>query len=227
MDNSSSSQDQANPRLLQDSSFPSGIIKPRMLAADPSMSIGDTYFVNSDGIFQRLPAGADGAITVIAGGIPSYVAPGSTGQVLEIVAGIPTWTTPSSAQTINLSRSSTGADFTSSSTSYVDVTNYSVVGVVLAVSSDVEVEVMISYQKNTTTGNGQNVYQLLYGSTVIGFDIYKTTTGNGLNESLFIRETVKNLAAGTYTFKLQAKNNAAGTITVGPGEITVMTKPTS
>ena len=85
MDSSNNSNSQSSSGgMLQDSQFISGIIKPRMLAASPTMAAGDTYFVNAQGIFQRLPAG-------------------TAGQVLEVVNGIPTWTTSSggNATTLN------------------------------------------------------------------------------------------------------------------------------
>lgn len=63
--------------LLQDQQFPSGIIKPRMLAADTTMKAGDMYYVNSSGIFQRL-------------------APGTASQVLTMGSSVPAWSTPAS-----------------------------------------------------------------------------------------------------------------------------------
>ena len=82
--NPTSSDNTNSTGLLQDANFPSGIIKGRMLAADITQKAGDMYFINSDGIFQRLPAG-------------------TAGQVLEVVNGIPTWTTSSggNATTLN------------------------------------------------------------------------------------------------------------------------------
>ena len=63
------------PRFLQDQMFPSGIIKPRMLAADSTMVTGDTYFVNSDGIFQRLAAGSSTQVLTTVSGVPAWISP--------------------------------------------------------------------------------------------------------------------------------------------------------
>lgn len=46
-----------------------------MLAASTTMVTGDTYFVNSQGIFQRLPAGTNGQVLTLAAGIPTYATP--------------------------------------------------------------------------------------------------------------------------------------------------------
>lgn len=128
--------------------------------------------------------------------------------------------------TSGLYRTSNWIEFTTTSTTYVDATGVSVASVVLNTASDVEVCLQLEYTKNSTAGSSQNQYQLLYGATVIGSDIFFSIPSANQNYCLFIRKTVQNLAAGTYTFKLQAKNNAAGTLTVGIGEMTVKVRAT-
>ena len=60
-------------RFLQDQNFPSGIIKPRHLSADLTMKAGDLYFVNAQGIFQRLPIGTVGqSLKVSSSGVPYW-----------------------------------------------------------------------------------------------------------------------------------------------------------
>ena len=77
---SDSTQLQTQPQitfggLLHESQFPDGIIKPLMLAAGTEMAAGDTYFVNAQGIFQRLPAGLNGQVVTVVGGLPAYATP--------------------------------------------------------------------------------------------------------------------------------------------------------
>jgi hypothetical protein len=152
------------------------------------------------------------------------LAAGTSGQFLQTQGGSanPIW---ASGATVNMGRTSTNSEFTTTSISWVDVTNYSVT-ITTTVASDIIIDIMCDYQKNTTTGGGQNQYQVLQGGSIVGTTVYKTSGGNNFNESVFIRRTVKNLAAGTYTFKLQAQNTNAGTLTFGTGEMIVLSKAT-
>lgn len=114
-------------------------------------------------------------------------------------------------------------EFTSTSTSFVDVTGYTTgAAVVLPVASDVEINVMIEYQRSSVAASGQNQYKILRDSTDVTSIIYKdTSAGTGKNECVYIYALDQNVAAGTYTYKLQAQNGSAATITVGTGVMTV------
>lgn len=79
MDNQDQKSHGAN--LLHESQFPDGIIKPPMLAASTSMAAGDLYYVNSSGIFQKLPVG-------------------TVSQVLTVIGGVPSWSTPAAVPTV-------------------------------------------------------------------------------------------------------------------------------
>ncbi len=77
--NPQDNQDQTNSSgLLHDANFPSGIIKPRMLAADTTQAVGDLYHVNDLGIFERLPLGTSGQILTATNGLPSWETPAAT-----------------------------------------------------------------------------------------------------------------------------------------------------
>lgn len=123
-------------------------------------------------------------------------------------------------------RSSGWAEFTTTSTTFTDATNVTVASVVLDVASDVEVCLQLEYTRNSATGSSQNQFQLLHGSTIIGAEVFLSIPSANQNYPVFIRKTVQNLAAGTYTFKLQVKNGSAGTLTVGTGEMTVQARAT-
>lgn len=98
MDNdpkSLSNQDEKQPgvAMLQKWQFPNGIISPLMLAATPTIAKGDQYYTDVNGIFARLPIGANGSLYTPSSGIPSWLAPGTSGQVLTISSGVPSWQT--------------------------------------------------------------------------------------------------------------------------------------
>ena len=58
--------------MLADYQFLSGIIKPRHLAASTTMAAGDLYFVNANGIFQRLPIGTAGQTLKVSSALLPY-----------------------------------------------------------------------------------------------------------------------------------------------------------
>lgn len=60
------------PKLITQEMIPNGEIKPRHLAAGTSMAAGDTYYVGSDGIFHKLPAGNQGQLLTMNSSIPSW-----------------------------------------------------------------------------------------------------------------------------------------------------------
>lgn len=80
MDNdpkSLSNQDEKQPgaAMLQPWQFPSGIIRPLMLAATPTVAAGDQYYSSANGIFARLPIGTTGQVLTVSSGLPSWATP--------------------------------------------------------------------------------------------------------------------------------------------------------
>ena len=73
-------------RILQDQDFPSGIIRPRMLAASPTMAEGDMYRVNADGIFERFAAGSANQVLTVTGGVPAWSSVEITNQFPTVTA---------------------------------------------------------------------------------------------------------------------------------------------
>jgi len=114
----------------------------------------------------------------------------------------------------------TAAGATITSTSSVDVTGYSIASVVLDVTSDVEVEAVFDYFRNDTAGNNQCKFILLRGDTQIGGEMFGGQDIADNNQFGSVKRTVMSLAAGTYTFKLQA-SVGSGSLLVGTGEMTV------
>lgn len=175
--------------------------------------VENNFFKGVSGAFSSVVSVARGEFTAIqATSVASIAMPDKSIRSRHLASG--------------MYRTSGWSEFTSTSTSFVDATGVAVASVVLDVASDVEVCLQLEYTKNSATGSSQNQFQLLYGSTVIGAEVFLSIPSANQNYPVFIRKTVQNLAAGTYTFKLQVKNNAAGTITVGLGEMTVQSRAT-
>lgn len=63
---------QSIARLLHESQFPDGIIKPQMLAATPTRGNGDLYYSNGS-TFVRLPVGSNGQKLTVVNGVPAWV----------------------------------------------------------------------------------------------------------------------------------------------------------
>lgn len=85
---------QPGAALLQPWQFTNGIIRPLMLAATPTVARGDQYYTDVNGIFARLPIGANGSLYTPSSGVPSWLAPGTNGQVLTMSGTTPGWATP-------------------------------------------------------------------------------------------------------------------------------------
>lgn len=110
------------------------------------------------------------------------------------------------------SRATNGSAFTTSSTSFADVTDISV-SVTLDVTSNVIIIFSGSWYHDTT--NGQNTVQLLRGSTEKGTQVsrFPFTSAEG-PMSIIGGDT--SLAAGSYTIKAQMKvSGGNGTISAG------------
>ena len=119
-------------------------------------------------------------------------------------------------------------EFTTTSVqpTFVDVTGCSIASVVLDVASDVEVKLFVDYIRNSAVGNSQNLIQILISSTVMGGPYYVTQNTSGWNDSRQYSAIIFNQPAGTYTFKVQVANNAAGTLTFGSGRLSVRVRAT-
>lgn len=197
MDSSSSSQSQPEThRQLQDSDFPSGIIKPRHLAASTAMASGDTYFVNSAGIFQRLPAGA-------------------AGQVLTLSSGLPAWITPTPVPTVTKNvvvKATLGSDFTTGSVSYVDVT-----GLAATITTTVTCNILAIVSGSwLNDGLNSNYLKLIRGSTDLCI-VENREAAINYRMTLSISYMDLSVAAGTYTYKTQAQVDAGNVDITGGG----------
>jgi len=63
----------SSPRFIKQEQIPPGGILPRHLAASTTMAVGDMYYVNSSGIFKRLPIGINGQTLKVANGVPTWL----------------------------------------------------------------------------------------------------------------------------------------------------------
>lgn len=71
MDNQN--QNQILAGMIQRWQIAPGLLTPRMLVADTTSKEGDIFYVNSKGIFARLPIGsANQLLTVSSSGIPEW-----------------------------------------------------------------------------------------------------------------------------------------------------------
>ena len=79
--------------------------------------------VQSSGMTNPMTTTGD-IIYSSSGSTPARLGIGTTGQVLNVASGLPAWATPSSGSTVKVNYANPSGDFTSSSSSAVDITGY-------------------------------------------------------------------------------------------------------
>lgn len=115
-------------------------------------------------------------------------------------------------------------EFTTTSLTLVDVTNWTTgATIVLKEASDVEITVVATYSRNTVGASGANQYQIKRDAVSVGPLIYSSVGAN--NQYVSFKYTDINVAAGTYTYKLQMAV-ASGTGTHGAGQFLVKVRST-
>jgi hypothetical protein len=148
---------------------------------------------------------------------------GTNGQVLTVAAGVPSWATPAGGgkvlQVVNLTL--TSGNFTTSSTSFVDVTSLSLAITPAAATSKIMM-FLTTTCSGTSTSGGANVdmrFALVRTSTILTearFDLENntgSTTALGMPVTLTYLDSPSTTSATTY--KLQVKKvNYSDTITV-------------
>jgi hypothetical protein len=115
---------------------------------NPMTTTGDTIYSSSGSTPARLGIGTTGQVLTVASGVPSWATPaGGGGKVLQVVSTTKTDT------------------FTTTSTSYVDVTGYSVTITPSSASSKILIMYDINVNTDPATHDGRS--QLVRGSTAI------------------------------------------------------------
>jgi len=134
---------------------------------------------------------------------------GTTGQVLTVAAGIPSWATPASAVVPILTKAVMGADFTTSSTSYVDITGMTITRTPVSATNNIQI---IATMNITPTADRITRFRLVYGATnsnIIGEYLQAKA---GYNSTLTIVFNVTNVAATSTVFKMQMLTDGSTTI---------------
>jgi len=133
---------------------------------------------------------------------------GTTGQVLTVAAGIPSWATPASAVVPILTKAVMGADFTTSSTSYVDITGMTITRTPVSATNNIQITATMNLNASTASVR----FRLVYGATnsnVIATTVPFNAGGNSITTIVF---NVTNVAASSTVFKLQMLTDVSVTV---------------
>jgi hypothetical protein len=133
---------------------------------------------------------------------------GSTGQVLTVSGGVPTWATASSGNFPVLTVSKYGSNFSTSSTSFTDLTGYTITRTPVSGTNNIEIKMTVSVTVSATLNA---TIRVLQGATTLSEnDVYVANSGAGYITLIWY---AANVPASSTTFKAQIKVNT-GTITV-------------
>jgi hypothetical protein len=168
-------------------------------ALNPSTTLGDIEYRSSTANTNtRLPIGTTGQVLTVAGGVPTWATPaGGGGKVLQVVNAVKTDT------------------FTTSSTTFTDITGYSVS--ITPSSSTSKILVFASFAAHGDAGNNSAHSRLVRGSTTI----LQSDAAGSRTQSLAMVElgsaTMSNISVSyldspattsTLTYKIQVRTAA-------------------
>jgi hypothetical protein len=184
------------------------------LAALTAGDIATVTTVNAFSVTGAVPLStvtANGDLIVgTSSGAVGRLGVGSTGNVLTVSGGVPTWATPATAQVPILTVSKYASNSTINTTSFADVTGYSITRT--PVSGTNKIEIKLSIVVTTSTGIVSK-WKLLQDATSLGeMAAYLNYDGAEPKILTFIWSTT-NVAASSTVFKLQGAANT-GSITV-------------
>ena len=144
-----------------------------------------------------------------SGSTPARLGIGTTGQVVTVAGGIPSWATPSGGQVPILTKAVMGADFTTSSASYVDITGMTITRTPVSATNNIQI---IATMDITPGADRITRFRLVYGATnsnIIGE--YLLAKG-GYQSTLTIVFNVTNVAATSTVFKMQMLTDGSTTV---------------
>jgi hypothetical protein len=150
-------------------------------------------------------------ISATAADTPARLAVGSNGQVLTADSTAATglkWATASSGNFPVLTVSNYASNFSTSSTSFTDLTGYTITRTPVSGTNNIEIKMTVSVTVSTTLNA---TIRVLQGATTLREnDIYIANSGAGYITLIWY---AANVPASSTTFKAQIKVNT-GTITV-------------
>lgn len=144
-----------------------------------------------------------------AAGVPARLGIGSTSQVLTVAAGVPSWATPAGGTLPILTTTVAGGDFSTSSTSYVDVTNMTITRTPVSATNKIEVKASFSIYAAANVGVD---FKLFAGATGSGL-LYSGVRGATGYTQFNVLFYFTNVAASSTVFKLQMKTDG-GSVTL-------------
>lgn len=152
-------------------------------------------------------------LTATAADTPARLAVGSNNQVLTVDSSTATglkWATPSSGTFPILTVSKYASNSTVNTTSFADVTGYSITRTPVSATNKIEIKITITV---TTSTGIVSKWRVLQGATDLGqCGIYLPYDG-AEPKTLTLIWYAENVPASSTTFKLQANGNT-GSITV-------------
>lgn len=161
-----------------------------------------TGLANSADVIAKTLTTTTGDIIYASGAnTPARLGIGSTGQLLGVSGGVPAW----GGALPKLTFVSPTANFSTSSTSYVDVTGYTITFTPVSATNKIEVKVNCGY---AISGNTKQFRLMLDGTDIGGGDVL-------IGESILtLTKHITNLSAASHTIKLQMLSVGGGSATL-------------
>jgi len=146
-----------------------------------------------------------------AANTPARLGIGSSAQVLTVASGIPTWATPSGGTLPVLTTTAAGGDFSTTSTTYVDVTNMTITRTPVSATNKIEVKASFSIY---CAANVAIDFKLFAGATGSGL-LYTGARGATGYTQFNVLFYFTNVAASSTVFKLQMKTDGSSVTLYG------------
>jgi hypothetical protein len=157
---------------------------------------GDTIYASSASTPARLGIGSTGQVLTVSGGVPVWATPAGGGKILQVV-----------------NTTLTSGNFTTSSTSFVDVTNLNVSITPAATGSRIMVFLTATCSASASSGGNVDMrFALVRGSTTITearFDLENNTgssTSLGLPITLHYVDSPSTTSSTTYKVQVRYVN---------------------
>ena len=147
-----------------------------------------------------------------AANTPARLGIGTTGQVLTVSGGLPAWATPTTVTTPVLTVSKYANNFTTTSTTFTDMTGYSITRTPVSGTNKIEIKVTIT----VTVGTGCPVSIKAFAGATSLLENATYVPYNGAQPSTITMVWyVENNAASSTAFKLQMKTDGTSITVYG------------